>query len=919
MIERRKREAYVKERFEFYKERKVMLTEEDLDYITPYLGSMNISKDIKFYIRKSRLRLELLERRKFFSVAGIIAVLSILLILAGWQWSSAITERNNARILAWVASAQLMMDSENLKAARLLEKAYEQTLPSPSGRAQILLSDIIFDQVASATQEGKPLSFTFQQPQLKEALFSPDGKCILAISYNDTAQLWNTSGQILATLEGHQGNITGFFSQDGAYLLSTSDDGLSQLWDKEGNKLATLEGHKAAIKKVAFSPNGENLLTVGKDSSAIYWKTNGTKLREFKHENSTIYSADLSEDNNSIITTAHDRTIKAWNTKGEEEWNWDYPNKDTTLNIVIEPTFSPDSQYVMLDASDGVSRIFSRAGKLMFVIPHKQDAGYPPCAKFSPSGKYIVTAHEFSPNILVWRVDGNLQYEIRPPKPMQTQDEQAADTLQHYFTSYAIAPNGESIVATTDQYMVGLWKLRTGELKKILRHNKVQSVDISPSGEYFLTASANYTVKIWDTQGNLHMALQHPGAGKLYAKFSPEGNYAITSVKGEAKLWLLHPALISQINIPQKPTRYATWFPQKQQIVSIHNDSIRIWDLNHNPIGSIPHAKHYFSTFNAKESQILSLPTKQGTFNLVTEPQDNNELSDSTFAIIRDFKGDTIRQFPYKTSSIPIQSAEFSPDGKYIFIAYDSGLTKLLDNKGKLLFSEQADSLRTRPCFSADSKYLVVPSNKSDVLKVYNMKGEIVGRLQTSPNHQFLSAVFAPEGNTILTASSDSTAQLWEADGKHIRTFRGHKDVIYAAIFAPDGESLLTKSADGSLILWKLNGSIKQRIETPVNPYKITQEVNRLAISSDNQYMLAIAADNTIRIWDQTGHTVALFNKHSRKVYAAKFSIDNNQVLSMSSDGTVKIWPTPKRIFEWLESATIPMLRLEDIEKFAME
>ena len=59
-----------------------------------------------------------------------------------------------------------------------------------------------------------------------------------------------------------------------------------------------------------------------------------------------------------------------------------------------------------------------------------------------------------------------------------------------------------------------------------------------------------------------------------------------------------------------------------------------------------------------------------------------------------------------------------------------------------------------------------------------------------------VSAVFSPDGQTILTASEDQTARLWDASGVPLATLTGHTDWVYSAVFSPDGQTILTASAD---------------------------------------------------------------------------------------------------------------------------
>ncbi len=110
-----------------------------------------------------------------------------------------------------------------------------------------------------------------------------------------------------------------------------------------------------------------------------------------------------------------------------------------------------------------------------------------------------------------------------------------------------------------------------------------------------------------------------------------------------------------------------------------------------------------------------------------------------------------------------------------------------------------------------------------------------------------LSVTFSPEGTRLLTASSDGTARLWDADsGKQVKVFGSGETPIESAVFSPDGKMLLTASDDG-----------------------------------------------TARLWDaETGALVATF-KHDGKVYSARFSADGKRVVTASADKTVRIWDIP--------------------------
>ena len=74
---RRKIEKYIRERFQSNQERGAKLSQDDLDYVTPYLGQVNISGEEVLFINNSRKELmQARQRRQLITAIAIIVLLA---------------------------------------------------------------------------------------------------------------------------------------------------------------------------------------------------------------------------------------------------------------------------------------------------------------------------------------------------------------------------------------------------------------------------------------------------------------------------------------------------------------------------------------------------------------------------------------------------------------------------------------------------------------------------------------------------------------------------------------------------------------------------------------------------------------------------------------------------------------------------
>jgi WD40 repeat protein len=153
-------------------------------------------------------------------------------------------------------------------------------------------------------------------------------------------------------------------------------------------------------------------------------------------------------------------------------------------------------------------------------------------------------------------------------------------------------------------------------------------------------------------------------------------------------------------------------------------------------------------------------------------------------------------------------------------------------------------------------------------------------------------AAFSPDNRWLLSASSDSTAQLWDAaSGKPaLPPFRHEGPVLWAS-FSPDGRAIATSTIatsteSGTARVW--DAATGQLLSEPM---RHPAAVWYVKWSPDGRFLATTCVDGLARLWDAfTGHLVAepfVSNQENRR---AEFSPDGRRLLTASLDGTAKVW-----------------------------
>ncbi|MDC0831775.1 High-affnity carbon uptake protein Hat/HatR [Geitlerinema sp. FC II] len=146
---------------------------------------------------------------------------------------------------------------------------------------------------------------------------------------------------------------------------------------------------------------------------------------------------------------------------------------------------------------------------------------------------------------------------------------------------------------------------------------------------------------------------------------------------------------------------------------------------------------------------------------------------------------------------------------------------------------------------------------------------------------------FTPDGNTIVTASNDTTVRLWDArTGIRKLTLGGHSKAVNDIAISTDGRILVSASDDRTIRVWDLRSG--RSLHTLQGH---TAEVTSVALSADGNTLVSGGADKTLRVWNVSqGVQIRALTGHDAGVRSVALSPDGTTIASSSFDNTLRLW-----------------------------
>ena len=296
---RRKAQALVERALVRFRERGILLTQDDIDEIKPFEKLIAFSKDETTFLATSKAALAVAARRRMQIILSIAGLFALLAVFAIWQWQrSVLSGKKQIRMRLALQADDALEEGQPSLAFRLAEAA--SALPSDANSSTIIkrVSDEIWDA---------GLRYELSHPDtVLDFAFLDDSTQIITGCRDGIVRRWNIEGNLVETYHHHNQAIHSIAvaKMAGAWA-SASRDSTVGLWN--GDSLIVL-AHPAALQDIRFNPTQKLLMTACQDGTLRLYDYAGSLKMEHK-ERQPIISIGFNAKGDHLLYASRDKVV----------------------------------------------------------------------------------------------------------------------------------------------------------------------------------------------------------------------------------------------------------------------------------------------------------------------------------------------------------------------------------------------------------------------------------------------------------------------------------------------------------------------------------------------------------------------------------------------------------------------------------
>ncbi|MEM9456891.1 MAG: CHAT domain-containing protein [Myxococcota bacterium] len=611
-----------------------------------------------------------------------------------------------------------------------------------------------------------------------DVTFSPDSERVVTAGRDDTAKIWAVrTGELLATLEGHQGDVesVAFVPQsEGKQLITAGRDGTTRLWTVEGKPLDFIEpeGHVTAA---IFSPDHHQVATAVRSGAVTIWTQEFGLLASnpvLAERGSQVVHMSYAPEGSRLLVAHADATARILQVGAKPVRTHDLLGHDAPITAAV---FGPEGMFVFTGDAKGKIRLWdAQRGTLLDTY---EGTGKVQAIVFSVVADRIAVALERS--IVLWDVTRRERVDMLRGHRAQIED-------------IGFSPNGRLLASVSQDKTLRLWNARTGAVAGVLEGHtdKLRRLAFSADGWWIATAAEDGFVRLWLVEpGTQDTLLVEREVEVQHVAFCADGTRVAMATEEGTTLWSLSDQSSVELQI-EYLTDVMAWSPDGTQIVTVGEDHTpRVWDTGTGELAK-------------------ALPEHDSRIDSMAFSPDGSRLATGDArGIVRlfDMRSNDPPVEPLRAHRVPITTLAFSADGRRLATSSPDKTVRLwdLDDLGQEIGSPlKHDNLIYAVAFSPGGEHVATGDS---IGRVWQWRiGSDEPPVRLSGHLAAVNAiVFSPDGQRMVTVGTDAVVRLWDTKThEEIFILGAHARDIVAARFVDEGRGVLSGSIDGVVRRW---------------------------------------------------------------------------------------------------------------------
>jgi WD40 repeat protein/tetratricopeptide (TPR) repeat protein len=546
------------------------------------------------------------------------------------------------------------------------------------------------------------------------AAWSTDGRRIaLGCRHGELEVRDLISGTLLVRKQGHRRWLTGIVWQ-GDRIISASLDGQIRFWSAAGEQTACIGEHDARVRACAFAFGDRLLISVADDGA--------------------VKVASVTAERVVAVFPPGDRVSRSFPACGR----------------MLRAEFRSES-LVIVDEASGEVAGYLETERATEIPPEALDGHYdgePSCGAVSQDGTLLAIGFKEG-GLTVFGLGSARNWAI--------------SALRGHLsaTGCGVSPDGK-LLATWGEFTTQIWDLETLALRSIYdgHANVIYGGAWSPAGTWLATASADRTVRIWDT--------------------------STTSI---AERW--------------SPVGSCLWSQDGTRLIAIHDFTPAYLDPANLAVDRRVQRRMAFTAILGQ--------SMNGQHLLLQELLPGAEFR-RALSIVDVNTGVEERRIEHESDSA--ESAAWSPDGRLLAVGWSSGRVELRDAaSGELLDTLCRHRGAVRQCVFSDCGQHVLSCGRGDERLALSSVG-IGCAIEWLWNREKVEAcAFAPGGEWFASVCADGMLHAWKRGERSPQwKVKAHTDAALACVWTASGV-VVTGGADG-MVAASHNGALLAKFPT---------------------------------------------------------------------------------------------------------